>query len=106
MGKKFIILLVFMACGLMLKAQVDKDFDEIRKAQMKEFEKFVEQSQKQFEQYTDSINKEFSDYLRKNWTEFKVLTGVKPDTIPKPKALPKYNPVVDRIKPGAIPTEI
>ena len=106
MGKKFIILLVFMACGLMLKAQVDKDFDEIRKAQMKEFEKFVEQSQKQFEQYTDSINKEFSDYLRKNWTEFKVFTGVKPDTIPKPKALPKYNPVVDRIKPGAIPTEI
>jgi hypothetical protein len=106
MGKKFIVLFLCLACGLMLKAQDDKDFEEAKKAQMKELEKFMEQSEKQFEQYSDSINKEFSDYLRKNWTEFKVYSGIKPDTTPKPKALPRYNPVVDKIKPGTVPTEI
>ncbi|MCX6287990.1 MAG: hypothetical protein NTY96_12835 [Bacteroidetes bacterium] len=106
MGKKFSILLILLACGLMSEAQVDKSFDEIKKAQQKEFENFVEKTQKEFNQYSDSIDKEFSDYLRKNWEEFKVYAGAKRDTIPKPKALPKFNPAVDKLKPGAVPKEI
>ncbi|MEI7492462.1 MAG: hypothetical protein WCK92_13765, partial [Bacteroidota bacterium] len=106
MGKQFFILLIFLACGLMSKAQVDKEFEEMKKAQEKELGQFVEKTQGEFNQYADSIDKEFSDYLRKNWAEFEVFAGTRPDTTPKPKALPKFNPAVDKIKPGATPREI
>jgi len=101
MGKKIILIFVLLTCAIMSKAQVDKEFEEMKKAQMKEFENFVEQAQNEFDRYNDSIDKEFSDYLRKNWTEFKTYQGIKPDTTPKPKTLPKYNPSVDKMKPGA-----
>ncbi len=106
MGKQFFIFLIFLACSLMSKAQVDKEFEEMKKAQEKELGQFVEKTQQEFNQYTDSIDKEFSDYLRKNWAEFEVFAGTRPDTTPKPKALPKFNPAVDKIKPGAVPREI
>ena len=70
MGKRFIILFAFLAAGFISKAQVDKQFEEIKKAQMKEFEQYVQKTQEEFTKYSDSINKEFSDYLRKNWVEF------------------------------------
>ncbi|MEI6888396.1 MAG: hypothetical protein ACOYM0_04640 [Bacteroidales bacterium] len=106
MGKKYVLLLFLLACGLISKAQVDKDFEEMKKAQLKELENFTDNTRKEFKNYKDSLDKEFSDYLRKNWTEFNVYAGIKPDTTPKPKTLPKYNPSVDKIKPGAVPREI
>gem|GEM_PF-111951 len=106
MGKKIIVFLILLACGLISKAQVDKEFEEMKKAQMKELENFTEKARNDFNSYRDSIDKEFSDYLRKNWTEFNVYAGIKPDTTPKPKTLPKYIPSVDKLKPGAIPREI
>ena len=103
---RFFILLVLLACSMMSTAQNEKNFDEFKKAQVKEFATFAEQTQKGFDQYSDSINKEFSDYLRKNWAEFKVFSGVKHDTTPKPNSLPEFNPSVDKIKPRGVPTEI
>lgn len=101
---KMLILLIF--AGISCFAQVDSTFGDIEKSLQAELDAFVQQNEQEFEEYQDEIDKEFSDYLRKNWEEFRLFSGIKPDTIPKPKALPKYNPAIPRLKPGQTPNEI
>ena len=92
-----LILLVFTA-GYSAFSQIDKDFEEVKKQMQKEFEQYVQQNQKEFDQYVEEIDKEFSDYLKQAWEEFRLFAGVKPDTTPKLKILPKYDPLT-RIPP-------
>lgn len=99
-----LVVLCFLTIGGL--AQVDSTFEETRKALLREMESFAQDNEDEFDQYVDKIDKEFSDYLRTTWEEFNLFAGIKPDTTPKPKILPKYNPAVPKIKPGEIPHEI
>lgn len=87
----WIVLLLFITAPAI--AQVDKEFEAAQKALEKELADFQQQNQKEFDKYVDEIDKEFSDYLRESWAEFNLYAGVKPDTTPKPKALPKLPPI-------------
>lgn len=100
-------------------AQVDKAFEAEKRALEKELTEFQGENQKEFDQYVDEIDKEFSTYLREAWKEFNLFAGMKPDTAPKPKVLPKFDPIkpktepprpkeegIEKIKPGGISREI
>jgi hypothetical protein len=100
------VLIILLSAGISCFCQVDSTFGEVEKAMQKEFDAFARQNQQEFDQYVEEIDKEFSDYLRKNWEEFQLFAGIKPDTTPKPQAIPKFNPAVPRIKPGEVPKEI
>ncbi len=103
---RLIVLIFLLSAGISSFGQVDSTFGDIQKALQAELDAFAQQNEQEFEKYQEEIDKEFSDYLRKNWEEFRLFSGMKPDTTPKPKALPKYNPAIPRIKPGQVPQEI
>jgi len=100
------VLIILLSAGISCFGQVDSTFREVEKAMQKEFDAFAQENQQEFDKYVEEIDKEFSDYLRKNWAEFQLFAGIKPDTTPKPKALPKYNPAIPKIKQGGVPQEI
>jgi len=106
MASRLTVLVVLLLMAISGMAQVDSTFDAARKALQKEIESFSDENQGEFDQYVDEIDKEFSEYLRTAWEEFNLFAGIKPDTTPKPKILPKYNPAVNKIKPGEVPREI
>jgi hypothetical protein len=106
MNCKSAILIILLFAGIRSFGQADSTFGEVEKAMQQEFDAFAQENQQEFDQYVEEIDKEFSDYLRKSWEEFHIYSGIKPDTTPKPKALPKYNPAIPKIKPGGVPTEI
>ena len=100
------ILMILFSAGIRGFCQADTSFLEMERALQSEFDAFSRQNDKDFDQYVEEIDKQFSDYLRKNWEEFRIFTGIKPDTTPKPLTLPKYNPAIPKIKPGEVPKEI
>ncbi|MCK9422662.1 MAG: hypothetical protein M0Q38_08695 [Bacteroidales bacterium] len=106
MISRFAVLIFLCFAAISGTAQVDSTFEKTEKALQKEIESFAQENQGEFDQYVDEIDKEFSDYLRTAWEEFNLFAGIKPDTTPKPKILPKYNPAVPKIKPGEVPREI
>ncbi len=106
MKARIVALVVLCFLTISVSAQIDSTFEETRKALLRDMESFSRENEDEFEQYVDKIDKEFSDYLRTTWEEFNLFAGIKPDTTPKPKILPKYNPAVQKIKPGEIPHEI
>jgi len=100
------LLIILLSAGIRCFGQVDSAFQEIEKAMQSEFDAFAQQNQIEFDKYVEEIDKEFSDYLRRNWEEFRLFAGIKPDTTPKPLVLPKFDPAVPKIKPKEIPKEI
>jgi hypothetical protein len=96
----------FLLCSSRLIAQVDSTFEQMQQSMMEEFNDFVLQNQEEMDEYLDEIDREFSEYLRQSWEEFNLYAGIKPDTSPKPVALPKFDPAVNRMKPGEVPKEI
>ena len=93
-------------CSILLLAamttfgQVNNDFEQEKKKLQSEMNEYIRQTRKEFTDYVDGINKAYSEYLRKNWKEFSALGAMEPDSMPKPKILPEYNPAIDKIKPG------
>jgi len=106
MKKSILPLLLFMVFGINGFGQTDKQLEDIRKAQAKEFEKFVQSIEQENSRYNDSINREFSVYLREIWPKFNLESGIKSDSIPKPKALPRYVPPIEKLKQKSIPIKI
>jgi len=100
------VLIILLSAGIRCFGQVDSAFQEVEKAMQSEFDVFVQQNQTEFDKYVEEIDKEFSDYLRKNWEEFRLFAGIKPDTIPKPLVLPKFDPAIPKIKSKEVPKEI
>jgi hypothetical protein len=93
-------------CSLMLlvsmttSGQTREEFEQERNRLRNEMSNYIDQTRKEFNEYLDRINKEYSDYLRKNWKPFQVLQALEPDSTPKPRSLPKYNPGIDKMRPG------
>jgi len=97
MKKIFAFILLWLWIINPVFSQVDEEFEEAQKALQKEINAFDAENQKEFDQYLEEIDKEFSDYLREAWKEFQLFAGMKPDTTPKPKLLPRYSPPIQKV---------
>jgi len=102
---RFVVVAMLAWLPFFLSAQVDSAFEESRRALMKEFEEFKQQNQQEFDQYVEEIDKEFSDYLKQAWEEFRLFAGEIPDTTPKPKIIPKFDPIQGMGKPREVLVE-
>ena len=106
MKKIFAFILLWLWIINPVFSQVDEEFEEAQKALQKEINAFDAENQKEFDQYLEEIDKEFSDYLIEAWKEFQLFAGMKPDTTPKPKLLPRYSPQIQKVPSVQPPREI
>jgi len=99
----------FFLCSLFLvqttlftvgsQAQTDTTFEQIQKAMDAQFQAIVDQNQQEYDRYVEEIDKEFAAYLKQAWQEFALFAGVKPDTTPKPRVLPRFEQPTERLTP-------
>lgn len=78
-------------------SQADSTFEQIQRAMNADFQSFVNQNQQEYDRYAEEIDREFAAYLKQAWQEFALFAGVKPDTTPKPKILPRFDQPVIRM---------
>jgi len=103
MKKMIAILMLALAPGIQSPGQTGGGLDSLMKAQAAQFGEFRKSIGQDYQGFRDSIDREYSAYLRKVWASRNLAAGQKSDSTPKPKALPRFNPAVDRVKPGTVP---
>ncbi|TSA24300.1 MAG: hypothetical protein D4R67_12135, partial [Bacteroidetes bacterium] len=95
----FLILVLSMIPSFKVFSQADSTFEQIQRAMNEQFRAFAAQNEQEFNQYVEEIDREFSTYLKKAWEEFALFGAIKPDTTPKPKKLPVFEPAAQRLTP-------
>jgi hypothetical protein len=96
-----IICLSILLTSQVVKGQTREEFEQERARLRKEMSDYIAQERRDFADYIEKINKEYADYLRKNWKSFQLLQAVVPDSVPKPTNVPRFNPRIEKVTPGA-----
>ncbi|MFH1937462.1 MAG: SBBP repeat-containing protein [Bacteroidota bacterium] len=94
-----IVFLILLLPSSYLFSQIDSTFEDIQRAMNEQFQAFVAQNEQEFNQYAEEIDREFASYLKQAWEEFALFAAVKPDTTPKPKELPRFEPLTQTLTP-------
>lgn len=108
LSKVFILLLVSLS-SYKAEAQFDADsmFNAVTNNMNKEFETFRSKNQKLFDDFVAKNDAAFAKILVNGFKEYNLLKGKKAPSDPKPKDLPKVDPlVVKNNKPDVITVEI
>ena len=100
-----IVFLILFLPSSYLFSQVDSTFEDIQRAMNEQFQAFVAQNEQEFNQYAEEIDREFASYLKQAWEEFALFAAVKPDTTPKPKELPRFEPLTQTLTPRELRLE-
>lgn len=94
-----VICSLLLLLAMAVSGQTQKEFEAERNRLRKEMNDYIAQQRNDFANYVEKVNKEYSDYLRKNWKSFKLLQAQQPDSAPKPKNVPRFNPKIEKISP-------
>ncbi len=68
-------------------------YEEMVKQMQGKFDEFQKNSQEKFDKFVEENDKNFSDFLKNSWEQYALLAGVKIPADPKPKDVPKIDPM-------------
>jgi len=84
-----------------------QNWDEIKKQYHEQFNTFHGEIEQKFNAFVDKNDQDFADFLRDAWVQYELVTAIKVPDSPKPKDVPKVDPiVVDENKPDNIVVEV
>lgn len=82
-----------------VSAQIDEDFDSIKKQMQSEYSAFRKKVQKDYNDFRKKANEDYARFMEQVWEEMRVFKGEEPPQRPKPVRQPEAVP--DRLPPSA-----
>jgi len=73
-------------------ASFAQTYEELLKQYGDQFDEYKKQNEKLFSDYVKANDEAFADLLRKAWTEYNLVKGIKPPNEPKPNNIPTIDP--------------
>lgn len=101
--KKLLIVLLLCSATLVVRAQVETDFESFRQSALGDFSSFRDQTLQQYNNFRNQANAEYARLLKEAWQDMHAFDGEEPPERPEP---PKPTIAPPTQVPTAVPLPI